>query len=187
MTRFLLLCLGLAGCGYSSYWGGDQSAAQTVHSDRRTSASVLLDSSLELDINQKLQTLNLQDGARLALKSFNRHILIVGQAQDDEIIDKISDIVAHTEGVRKVYNEVTVGQPLSYWDKAHDSWITTKITSAMILEPQVGAWRIHVLTENGVVYLIGIVTPEEEELAVNIAKSTSGVKKVVKIFETKKS
>lgn len=188
MTRFLLACLalGLTGCGMSSYWS-NSSGASAVHTDRRTSASVLLDSSLELDINQRLQALNLQEAARVSLKSFNRHILIVGQAPDEELIDKISDIVAHTEGVRKVYNEVTVGAPLNYWDRAHDSWITTKITSAMILDPQMGPWRIHVMTENGTVYLIGIVTPQEEEFAVNIAKTTSGVKKVVKIFEPKKA
>jgi osmotically-inducible protein OsmY len=158
-----------------------------VHTDRRSSASVLLDSSLELDINKRLQALNLQDTARVALKSFNRHILIVGQAPSEEIIDQISDIAAHTDGVRKVYNEITIGSPLSYWDKANDAWITAKITSAMVLDPQMSPWKIHVLTENGIVYLIGIVTPQEEEFAVNIAKSTSGVKKVVKIFEPKKS
>lgn len=187
MHRFILafLTLGLTGC--VAVFGSDSSNASAMHTDRRTSASVLLDTSLELDINQRLKALQIDNAGRLSLKSFNRHILVVGQAPNEEVVDKVSDIVAHTEGVRKVYNELTVGEALTYWERAHDSWISTKITSTMMMEPQMGPWRIHVVTENGTVYLIGIVTPEEEEFAVNIAKSTSGVKKVVKIFEPQKA
>jgi len=148
---------------------------------------MLMDTSLELDLNTKIQNLDLPIDSRVYVKSFNRHILVLGQTPSEETIERISQAVADTEGVKKVYNEVSPMVPLTYWQKAKDNWITTKITSTMILTPKMNPWKIHVTTENSVVYLVGIVTPEEEEFAVNTAKTTSGVRKVVKIFDYKKS
>lgn len=187
MNRIMLALLALSLSGCVKIFGTDSSATFAMHSDRRSSASVLLDNSLELDIHDRLKALNIGESQRIALKSFNRHVLITGQAASDEMIDRVSDIVAHTEGVRKVYNELTVNEPLTYWERAHDSWITARISSTMMMEPQMDPGKIHVVTENGTVYLIGIVTPNEEAFAVKTAKTTPGVKKVVKIFETKKA
>jgi len=158
----------------------------SLHTDRRSSAAMLMDTSIELDLNTKIQTLDLPSDSRIYVKSFNRHILVLGQTPDEYQIDRISTLIAATEGVRKVYNEVSPMTPLTYWQQAKDNWITTKITSTMMLTPKMNPWKIHVTTENAVVYLVGIVTPEEELFALNTAKTTSGVRKVVKIFDYKK-
>ncbi len=186
-VRVLLLgaCLQLYGC--FGLMGNESPQAVTIHTDRRSSSALLMDTSLEMDLNTKLQNLDLPTESRVYVKSFNRHILVLGQTPDEETIEKISEMVSSTEGVKKVYNEVSPMNCLSYWQKAKDNWITTKITSTMILTPKMNPWKIHVTTENSVVYLVGIVTPEEEEFAVNTAKMTSGVRKVVKLFDYKKS
>lgn len=178
------LILALSGC-----CGIFTSASQqplALHTDRRSSASMLMDSSLEVSLQAKLQSLELDQPSNIYVKSFNRHILVLGQAGSEENIEKITEIIAQTDGVKKVYNEVSPSAPLTYWQKAKDRWITAKITSSMMLTPKMEAWKIHVTTENAVVYLVGIVTPEEEQFAVDVAKNVSGVRKVVKLFDYKK-
>ncbi len=180
-----LLCLHLSGC--LGVFASQSSQPLSLHTDRRSSSSMLMDTSLELDLNAKIQNLDLPSESRVYLKSFNRHVLVLGQTPNEDIIEKISQVLSETDGVKKVYNEVSPMTPLTYWQKAKDSWITTKINSTMILTPKMNPWEIHVTTENAIVYLAGIVTPEEEEFAVNTAKMTSGVRKVVKIFDYKKT
>ncbi len=181
----ILLCLSFSGC-FSNLIGSPTAQSVSLHTDRRSSATTLIDTSIELDLNTKIQNLNLPTDSRIYVKSFNRHVLVLGQTPNEETIEQISQMVSDTEGVKKVYNEVSPAVPLTYWQKAKDNWITTKITSAMILAPKANPWKIHVTTENSIVYLVGIVTPEEEEFAVNTAKNISGVRKVVKIFDYKK-
>jgi osmotically-inducible protein OsmY len=157
-----------------------------INADRRTSSSVLMDASLEIDLNQKLTELALDDKSRVYLKSFNRHIIVLGQTPQQENIERISSLLASTEGVKKIYNEITPQKSINFWQKMQDQWITTKIKSSLLMNPKVNPWRLHILTENNIVYLIGIVKPEEEDAVVQIATTTSGVQKVIKIFEYKK-
>jgi len=183
------IMLGLLSVSFSGCLGVFTAQAPqslSVHTDRRSSASMLMDTSLELDLNTKIQQLDLPADSRIYVKSFNRHILVLGQTPDENNIDRISTLIEGTEGVKKVYNEVSPMIPLTYWQKAKDNWITAKITSTMMLTPKMNPWKIHVTTENAVVYLVGIVTPEEESFALDTAKTTSGVRKVVKIFDYKK-
>ncbi len=182
----LFLCLSLSGC-LSVMNTQSPSLSNSLYTDRRSSASMLMDASLELSLNEKIQSLNLPIDSRVYVKSFNRHILVLGQTPNEDSIEYISQIISETDGVKKVYNEVSPMTPLTYWQKAKDNWITTKINSNMILSPKMNPWKIHVTTENSVVYLVGIVTAEEEEFAVTTAKKTSGVRKIVKIFDYKKT
>jgi osmotically-inducible protein OsmY len=174
----------LSGC--IAIFTNEGASSSAIHTDRRTASSVLIDTSLELDLNQKLNELCLNDGSRVYLKSFNRHIIVLGQTPHHDNIEKISSLLADTEGVKKIYNELSPQPSIALWQQLQDKWITTQIKSSMLLAPQVNPWRIHVLTENNIVYLIGIVKAEEENTIVNIAKKTSGVQKVVKIFEYQK-
>jgi osmotically-inducible protein OsmY len=177
---FFSLCF-LSGCTAILTNG----AHATINTDRRSSSTVLMDAALEIEVKHKLNELALDDDSRIHLKSFNRHIIVLGQTPQHEDIEKISSLLASTDGVKKIYNEVTPQKSINRWQKMQDKWITAKIKSSMLVTPHVNPWRLHVMTENNIVYLIGIIKPEEEEAIVNIAKTTSGVTKVVKIFEYK--
>jgi osmotically-inducible protein OsmY len=180
-----IACFALTGC--LGVLNPQASQSLAIHTDRRSTSSMLMDSSLELELNAQVQSLDLPTNSRVSVKIFNRHALVLGQVPDESYIEQIEALIAKTEGVKKIYNEIIPSPALTSWQQAKDGWITTKITSSMILTPQINPWKIHITTENGVVYMVGIVTPAEESFAVDIAKTTSGVRKVVKIFEYKKT
>ena len=85
--------------------------------------------------------------------------------------------------MRKVHNELTVAGKTSYLSRTNDSWLTTKVKSAMAAAESADSTRIKVVTENGVVYLMGLVTREEADAAADIARHIQGVQKIVKVFE----
>jgi len=180
----LLSTVFLTGC--IAIFTSDNPGNSMLHTDRRTTAAVLMDASLESELNRKLTELALNDESRIYLKSFNRHIIVLGQTPNQENIEKISSLLANTEGVKKIYNELTSTKSINVWQQAQDQWITAKIKSSMLVTPHINPFKVHIVTENNTVYLIGVVKPEEEEVIVNIAKKTTGVQKVVKIFEYKK-
>ncbi|MBM4222400.1 MAG: BON domain-containing protein [Gammaproteobacteria bacterium] len=181
MLIISLCTLGLTGC-FGNFFT-DEKQPMTLHSDRRTSGDMLMDTALELQIQERLHALQLPEQHRVYVKTFNRHVLLLGQVENRDLIQDISNLVEQTEGIHHVYNELTNGRSLTYWQQTKDSWITTKISSSMMVSPHIGLWKIHVLTENSVVYLFGIVTAEEEALAIEIARKTYGVRKVVTLFD----
>ena len=85
--------------------------------------------------------------------------------------------------MKKVYNELQVQRPASLLARSNDSLLTTKIKTQMIADSSVPSARIKVITENGIVYLLGLVTREEADAATRVIQSVSGVQKVIRLFE----
>jgi osmotically-inducible protein OsmY len=85
--------------------------------------------------------------------------------------------------VKRIYNEITIQGPTSSLTRTSDAWITTKIKSQMLATDDLQSGTIKVLTENGAVYLMGVVTHDQADMSVDIARQVSGVQKVVKIFQ----
>jgi osmotically-inducible protein OsmY len=86
-------------------------------------------------------------------------------------------------GVRKVHNELQISGPTSMVSRSNDAWLVTKIKTAMFVNDETDALRIKVVTENGVVYLLGLLTRDEADKAVEVSRSVYGVQKIVKVFE----
>jgi osmotically-inducible protein OsmY len=120
--------------------------------------------------------------SRVSVSTFNNIVLLTGQVPDTALRNNLLVIAKSVPGVTKVYNLTTVSSPTSSLVQISDSWITTKIKSQMIAEEDIDPSQIKVLTENGTVYLIGTVFPNQGALATEIARSTSGVENVVRIF-----
>lgn len=120
--------------------------------------------------------------ANIAITTYNGEVLLAGQAPFGWQRDKAEQITKQVSGVTKVYNLVTVGNPISSLTHVSDSWITTKVKSKLISSSEVDASQIKVVTENGSVYLMGTVPANEADAAVDIARRTAGVERVVKIF-----
>ncbi|MDH5738290.1 MAG: BON domain-containing protein [Gammaproteobacteria bacterium] len=121
--------------------------------------------------------------AHFNIVAYNGIVLLVGQVSSEEMRLLAAETLAGLQKVRKVYNELQVAGPTSIFSRANDSWLTTKIKTKMAAAKEVDASRIKVTTENGVVYLMGMVTEEESDAAVDLTRRVYGVQKVVKALE----
>lgn len=118
----------------------------------------------------------------VSVSSFNGIVLISGQVENKAQKIEIENIVKKLPGVKEIHDVVTFSTPSSALTRVSDSWITTKIKTKLIATNDVDPSQIKVVTENGVVYLIGIVPPEQADIAVDLARTTQGVQSVVKVF-----
>ena len=121
--------------------------------------------------------------SHITVVSHNGIVLLVGQIGSESLKELTGNIVRKIHMVRKVYNELEITGPTTMLVRLGDSWITAKIKARMIAEKDFPSNSVKVVTENGTVYLMGRVTPEQATTAVNIVKQSYGVQKIVKIFE----
>lgn len=122
------------------------------------------------------------NNAHISIATFNGEVLLAGQVPELWQKKAASEIVKKVTNVQKVYNLVQVASPSSTLTRMSDGWITTKVKAKLMASDDLEADHIKVLTENGTVYLMGTVPPEEADAAVEIARNTQGVSRVVKIF-----
>lgn len=115
--------------------------------------------------------------------TFNHVVLLTGQTPTPALRQKVDAIAHSVQGVNRIYNEVIIKGPSSTLTRTSDSWITTKIKTQMLATKGLKSGTIKVVTENGSVYLMGIVTHDQADMAVEIARQVSGVQRVVKIFQ----
>lgn len=121
--------------------------------------------------------------ARLVATSWNGQLLLVGQVPSDAGKQRAEAIARDVRHVLHVHNELVVGAPVSLLVRMSDGWITTRVKARLLFGPDVPGRRVKVVTENGVVYLMGLLTREESDTVVNAARGVYGVQKIVKIFE----
>lgn len=122
-------------------------------------------------------------GSHIDLAVSHGNVLLAGQTPSPTQRIKAERLVASVPGVRKIYNQITIAGPTSRLTRSSDSWITTKVKSTMLLEKSLKALSIKVVTENGVVYLMGTVTHSQADLATEVARQMNGVQKVIRLFE----
>lgn len=121
--------------------------------------------------------------SRVSVISFDGAVLIVGQVQSEHLKQLAEDTVHKVRSVKRIYNELQVSGPISFIAATSDNWLTTKVITKMLNDEMVPASRIKVVTENGTVFLMGRVTREEAGHAVEVARTTYGIQKIVKVFE----
>ena len=121
--------------------------------------------------------------AHVVVVSYNGILLLAGQVESEELRQTAQRAVEHLKNVRRVHNELSVGGPISWLARSNDSWLTSKVKAKLIAAGDVSASEIKVITENSVVYLLGKVSRQEADRAVEIVRNTFGVQKIVKIFD----
>ncbi|MFZ5722344.1 MAG: BON domain-containing protein [Pseudomonadota bacterium] len=179
----LFLLLWLAGC---ASWIAPLSEQQldTFHGTRTMGARIE-DQRIErvawINVTRSMPTL--RDNGRLVVVSWNGQVLLAGQVPGDNERQQVEKTVAAVRHVLHVHNELTVGEPVGFWARSSDASITARVKMRLLFGPDVPGRRVKVLTENGVVYLMGLLTREETEMAVNAARNVYGVQKIVKIVE----
>lgn len=152
---------------------------------RRSIGTMMDDSSIETAIKVNLRAADpaLRD-AHINVVSFNRVVLLVGQVPTQDLKNLATRVARNTNSsIKTVHNELEVAGATSFLSRSNDAWLSTKLKTLMLADPTVSGLRTKVVTENGVVYLMGLVTQEEADLAVNLVSSTQGVTKVVRAFE----
>lgn len=176
----LLLATQLSGCATAVVGGA--AAAGSMAVDRRTAGAYVEDENIELKALKKMET-NLGEESHVNVTSFNANVLLTGEAPNAELKAKAETLVKSIAGVKNITNEIVVGMKSSIADRTNDTFITSKVKANFLTEKDFHDHLIKVVTEASTVYLMGIVTQKEANLAVEIARNTDGVKKVVKVFE----
>lgn len=123
--------------------------------------------------------------SHIVVVSFNGTVLLAGQVKSEELRQSAARAVAKIN-VRRIHNEITVSGETSMVARSNDTWITSKIKSKILVNGDVDGSTVKVVTENGVVYLMGLVSKQEAGIITEIARTTAGVQKVVRIFEYRK-
>ncbi|WP_373387316.1 BON domain-containing protein [Pseudomonas alcaligenes] len=121
--------------------------------------------------------------SHIVVTAYNGVILLAGQTPRADLKDKAGQVARTVQGVTKVHNELQVLQPSSLAARSNDAALTTKIKTQMLFDSQVPSARVKVVTENGIVYLMGLVTRAEGANATRVVQSVSGVQKVVQLYQ----
>lgn len=172
--------VGLAGCFTAAATGVVIGGLAAI--DRRTIGAQTEDQGIELKAYEALRANKLQGGG-ISVTSFNRRVLLTGQVENDDIRDRAAAVVGGVENVVQVFNELTVAGRASFGSSVTDTSITTRVKAALLNNPKVPANSVKVVTEKTTVYLMGIVTQEEGDEAARVTSQTSGVARVVTLFE----
>lgn len=150
--------------------------------DRRTTGTQLEDQSIELRAANRINE-RYAAKTHINVTSFNRAVLLTGEAPDENIKADIEKIVLGLPNVRGVTNEIQIEGAASLGSRSNDTFLTSKVKARFLDARRFNVLHVKVVTEAGVVYLLGIVTEKEAEAAVEVARTTGGVRKVVKVFE----
>ena len=176
----------LSGCSTIATGSAEITGLSLLH-DRRSSESILTDERIEIsssiDLNSNKET---RSKCHFNITAYNGMVLITGEAPTDKLRNKIVSIVRIIRGVKLIHNEIQIAPLSSLSTRSHDTLITTKVKSSISTIknlPGFDATRIKIITESGVVYLLGLVHKSEADAATEMARKETGVKKVVKIFE----
>ena len=177
----MLASLLLQGCIEAAIIGGAGMAVATVE-DRRTSATQLEDRGIQLRTSNRIDD-RFGDRAHVDVTAFNRWVLLTGEVPDEASRQVAEALAQGVPNVRGVSNEVQVAGQSSNTSRSNDALITSAVKTRFADANKFNAFYVKVTTEAAVVYLMGIVTEQEAADAVEIARTTSGVRKVVKMFE----
>lgn len=171
---FLAGCFGAAAVGVG--------AGALAYADRRPIETQTVDEGIELRAQARIGE-RFGDRVHVNVTSYNRTVLLTGEAPDAATRAEVEKIVAGVPNVKAISNEIAIAGPSSLASRANDTYITSKVKARFIDANQFAANHVKVVTEDAVVYLMGLVTEREAAAAVEIARTTGGVKKVVRVFE----
>ncbi len=173
----------LQGCAPLAVTGAT-TAVTTLASDRRTTGTFIEDEAIE--IKSRLALSNQKDlnkRVHINFTSYNTSVLVSGEAPTEADRQAVIDLVNNVEKVTRVHDEIAIAAPSSLISRSADSVVTAKIKAKIFAEKDLSSLHIKVVNENGVTFLMGLVSTQEGDVATEIARRTGGVQKVVKLFE----
>ena len=178
----LCLALGSSVAGCVPLVVGGAVAGAVASTDRRTLGAQTEDKAIAIKADLRLPKLTGKD-VHINVNSFNRQVLLTGEVKDEAMKAAVEREVKAIDNVASVVNELQVAGPASYTSRSNDALITTKVKASLVDMKTISATSFKVVTERGVVYMMGRVTEREGRVAADVARNVSGVAKVVKVFE----
>jgi len=181
-----LLCVPvIQGCVGALVPGATAGAVGAVASrDRRTPGAFIDDELIELKVGSAIAgDVLLSDQTHINATSFNGLVLLTGEAPGESLRTRVTEIVRGIDKVRSVQNEIALLAPSTLLARAADAVVTGKVKAALFRDKEISAGRVKVVTERGVVYLMGLLRQEEIDRATEIARRVSGVQRVVKVVD----
>ncbi|MHA7915425.1 BON domain-containing protein [Alloalcanivorax xenomutans] len=150
----------------------------------RTFGAFIEDGNIERKVKINLARASADlDESHIVVVSFNGNVLLAGQVASESLKTQAENIAREVRHVRNVHNELRVAGNNSAMARTNDAWLTTKVKSRLVLSGDTPGMRTKVITENGVVYLMGLLTHQEADMAVQKVQKVGGVQKIVKIIE----
>jgi osmotically-inducible protein OsmY len=171
----------LSGCA-ALLVGGAVVGGSLVAADRRSSGAQIDDRSIELRSGTRVRDV-LGDRGHVNVTSYNRLVLLTGEVPSEADRANVEQAVARVDNVKSVVNELAVMTATSLSQRSNDALVTTKVKATLVDAGDISSTAFKVFTERGIVYLMGRVTEREAERASDLARSISGVQKVVKVLE----
>lgn len=184
LSRLLapVLCLHIAACTQILTATNDEPIQEDPGS--RSLGSYIDDQIIETKATVNIRKTRPEfEDSHFTVTSHNGIVLLTGQVASEALRQEAAKVADQLKKVRKVHNELSVGEASSMLTRSNDSWLSTKVKSRLSLNEQLDASRIKVVTEQGVVYLMGLVSRSESDIAAKVASETKGVQKVVRVFE----
>ncbi len=186
LSKTLIVVAGLsllAGCAPATV-GAGAAGATAVARESRTLGTLIDDQLIELKAASAISNdAELSAQAHINITSYNFIILLSGEAPTEALRSKAEQIVREQPKVRRVHNKITIAAPSSTLTRASDVSLTTRVKAVFIGDEQLAADRVKVVSENGVVYLMGLVTQAEAQRATELTSGVSGVQRIVQLFE----
>ncbi|BEM64848.1 osmotically-inducible protein OsmY [Serratia marcescens] len=162
---------------------GSAAVATKTATDPRSVGTQVDDGTLEARVESALsKDQQLKKDARVVATAYQGKVLLTGQSPNADLTARAKQIAMGVEGTTEVYNEIRQGKPVSLSTASSDTWITTKVRSQLLTSDTVKSSNVKVTTENGEVFLLGLVTQQEGQSAAQIASQVSGVKHVTTAF-----
>lgn len=123
------------------------------------------------------------DASHVNVHTHNKVVLLTGEVPSTEMRSLAGETARGFRGVRQVYNELQIQGATTLLARTNDNWLTTKVKSKLLANRDIESTRVTVITENGVVYLMGLVTRAEADAITSVASNTRGARKIVRVFE----
>ena len=188
-SRLLFISLSLAAltaltaCG-PLVVGGTAATTALVATDRRTAGEQVEDQTIEMKISSEVRREFAEvQNLRITAHSYGGQVLLLGDVPNEQIKQRAGELASQVEKVKRVVNELRVGAVTPVSVRTNDTWLTSKVRTALVNTKEVPSLTINVTTERGIVYLQGRVTDEEGQRAAIASSSVAGVNKVVKLFD----
>lgn len=154
----------------------------TMATDRRPTSTQTIDRGLQLEAENTINS-RYNGQARVSVSVFNRKVLLTGEAENTTVKQQIEQYVRGLPNTREVIDEIEIVSSPSFATQSQDAFITSKVKTMLVTAEGVPSNSIKIVTEKGVVYMLGVVTPPEGERATDVARNASGVVKVVRAFD----
>lgn len=172
----------LSGC--STVVSSSREAPIQENVGSRTIGNVIEDETIEFKV-----LVNLSKGSaplaqsHIGVTSFNGQVLLTGQVPNEGIRQETEQVVSQTREVKRIHNELEIAGPTSTIVRSNDLYLTSRVKLKLLSDKSVEGLRIKVVTENGIVYLMGLVSQAESDRAVALIRQVPGVQRIVKVFE----